>query len=182
MSTTTQAPKPKRRRYQFSLRTLLLVITVATVAFGGWVHFMRQRAQANRKRVAVIEEAVAALQELGGEVTSDYEKLRPRTWLEKQFDDPGDADDPVRILKVTQATHFNTSVSDADLNCLEGLTDLQVLALFGTRVTDAGIEQLKGLTELEILYLEGTRVTDEGVKKLRQTLPNCLISYGDHTL
>jgi len=71
MSTTTQPPKPKRRWYQFSLLTALVVMTLFTVAFGGWVQYMRQRAQENRDRVARVEEAVAEIEELGGVVFSN---------------------------------------------------------------------------------------------------------------
>ena len=63
MSTTTQPPKHKRRWYQFSLRTLLITMTVATVAFGGWVQYRRERARENRERVAEVEEAVAAIEQ-----------------------------------------------------------------------------------------------------------------------
>ena len=95
MSTTTQSPKPKRRWYQFSLRTLLVVITVVIVAFGGWVQYMRQRAQENRERVAAVEKAtektLAEFEALHIRVTSENE-TRPQTWLERQFDDPGGVD------------------------------------------------------------------------------------------
>lgn len=36
---------PERRRYRFSLRTLLLVIAMALVALGGWVQFLRQQSR-----------------------------------------------------------------------------------------------------------------------------------------
>ena len=45
---------------------------------------------------------MATIEKLGGTVTSEYEELRPQTWLEKQFDDPGDADDPVGVARVTE--------------------------------------------------------------------------------
>ena len=48
-----------------------------------------------------------------------------------------------------------------------------MLDLLGTEVTDAGLEHLKGLSELQSLDIHNTKVTDEGVKKLRQALPNC---------
>ena len=64
MSTTDQSPKPTRRWYQFSLLTLLVVMTLFIVAFGGWVRYRRYQARENRAMVAAtrktIETAVAA--------------------------------------------------------------------------------------------------------------------------
>ena len=48
------SPKPKRRWYQFSLKTLMVVVTVATMAFGVWVQYRRQRARENRERLAAV--------------------------------------------------------------------------------------------------------------------------------
>ena len=94
-----------------------------------------------------------------------------------------------------------TSVTDAGLEYLKGLTDLEILDLSGrqitdaglehlkaltslgtlnisnTGVTDAGLEHLKGLTRLESLWLGGSQVTEEGVQKLQQALPNCEIVH-----
>ena len=52
-----------------------------------------------------------------------------------------------------------------------------MLFLHGTKVSDAGLEHLKGLTQLQQLDLNGTKVTDAGVKKLQQALPNCRIEH-----
>ena len=52
----------KRRWYQFSLLTLLLVMTVSTVAFGGWVHYRQYRALQKQK-----EETAVWLQKRFGE-------------------------------------------------------------------------------------------------------------------
>ena len=199
MSTTIQSPKPKRCWYQFSLRTLLVVMTVSIVAFGVWIQFMRLQARENRARVAAVEEAVAAIEKLGGRVTSEKKELRPQSWLESQFDDPGDADDPAGVLTVSEVNLFFASVTDADLEHLKALTNLQTLNLSVTNITDAGLEHLEGLTNLGFLYLSNTNVTDaglehltglkrleilslhitnvtdEGVKKLQQSLPNCEI-------
>jgi hypothetical protein len=52
------------------------------------------------------------------------------------------------------------------------MTRLRLLYLSSTRVTDAGLEHLKGLTEIEWLFLPGTQVTDGGVNELQKALPN----------
>ncbi len=68
---TTSPPTPRRRWLQFSLRTLLLVITAACV----WLAWQAYRAQ----QQAI---AVAALRELRGHVTS---KVRNPDWLWRLF-------------------------------------------------------------------------------------------------
>jgi len=151
---------------------------------------------------------VAAIEELGGEVTSAYKELRPQTWLERLFDDPGGSDDPVGVLKVTRVDLYDTEATDADLKYVErlttlgflklgswaaiysntskitdagmehltGLSNLEELDLLDTKVGDAGLEHLKGLTKLKSLRLNDTNVTIEGVKKLKRALPNCVIT------
>jgi len=61
----------------------------------------------------------------------------------------------------------STQVADADLEHLEGMTDLRVLWLDNTQVSDAGLGHLKGLANLEILNLKSTQVTDAGLAHLR---------------
>ena len=132
---------PKRRWYQFSLKTLLIVTTVATVAFGVWVQYRRQRAQENRERVAAVAEAVDEIEKLGGTVLSECTELRPKTWLEEKFDDPGDADDPVGVWKVSAFFHGITGIqfnNDA-LKHLKGYSSITVLVIWGTNVTNAGM-------------------------------------------
>jgi hypothetical protein len=196
---STQPPKPNRRWCQFSLLTLLVVMTLFTVTVG-WVGSKMLQARQNRERVEAVTAAVVAIEKLGGIVSSEYNELRPQTWLERQFDDPGDADDPVGVLKVTKIRLGYTSglewkmvmgtpgwnrlafitfspenVDDASLEHVQGMVDLESLSLIGTNVTDAGLEHLNGLKRLQYLTLEGTKVTDEGVKKLQKALPNCTI-------
>ena len=171
---------PKRRWYQFSLKTLLAVMTVATVAFGSWVQYGRYRAQENRDRVAAVKESVSAIEELGGKVTSEDKVRRPQTWMENLFDDPGGADDPVRVLEVTEVsffifrfrTHRNRiqiadGVTDNDLEHLRALTKLESIDLGNSNITDAGLEHLKRLTNLETLFLGNTQITDIGLEHLK---------------
>ena len=161
------SPKPKRRWYQFSLRTLIAVTLLSCVVFGGWLQFMRNRAAENRERVAAVEKAVAEFDKLGGRVHSEYEVLRNATWLEKLFDDPGGPDDPVEVLDVRFVDLRGTSVTDAGLEHLKGLTRLETLLLYDTKVTDAGLKHLNGLTNLEHLDLTACNVTDAGLEHVK---------------
>jgi hypothetical protein len=150
-----QPKKTKPHWYQFKLRTLLLAVTLFTVTVGcavGWIRYRQQKAQENRARVAVVDDAVAAIEKSGGEVTSEYQKIRTQTWLEEQFDDPGGTDDPVGVLKVTEAVLF-IALDDTTVEHLTTLKNLKGLTLVGRHVKE-----------------------DENYfKKLRQALPNCVI-------
>ena len=70
-----------------------------------------------------------------------------------------------------------TQVTDAALEHLKGLTNLQELQLHCPQVTYAGLEHLKGLTSLQRLVLDRTQVTRAGVSELKRALPNCEIPY-----
>ena len=50
---------------------------------------------------------------------------------------------------------------------------LHALSLNRTKVTDAGLEHLEHLTQLEDLWLYGTGVTAAGAKRLQSVLHNC---------
>ena len=65
----------------------------------------------------------------------------------------------------------NAEITDAGLEHLKGLK-LQELLLTNTHVTDAGLKHLKGLTKLQRLFLNGTQVTDTGINDLREAFPN----------
>jgi len=170
-------PKPKRRWYQFSLGTLLVVMLLSCFGFA-WIGWRMQQARENRERVAAsekeIEKTVAAIANSGGMAFSGNEERRPQTWLEGQFDDPGDADDPVRDdLKVTtvifQFYAQGGKVTDAELKqLLKGLENLEDLDLYRTNITDAGLEHVKGLKNLRYLNLHWQKkVTDAGLEHLK---------------
>ena len=71
----------------------------------------------------------------------------------------------------------STRGTDAELEDLRGLAELERLVLNRTAVSDVGLEHLKGMVKLEVLWLHDTQVTDEGVKQLQKALPNCKIGY-----
>ena len=60
-----------------------------------------------------------------------------------------------------------TDVTDAGLEHLKGLTNLQSVKLTRTKVTDAGLEHLKGSAKLDCLILAETSVTDAGLGHIK---------------
>jgi hypothetical protein len=197
--------KIKLRWFQYSLRTVLIIVTLCAIPCSWLALKMRQ---AKRQR-----EAVAAIEKLGGGVLLS-EPSGPK-WLRSlvgedfsqsvesvQLDNTQATDSGLEHLKGFSQLKFlslyGTEVTDAGLEHLKGLSQLQELDLRETNVTDSGLAHLKGLSQLKSLYLIGTKVTDAGlehlkdlsqlkslylstkvtpagVRRIKQALPNCTI-------
>ncbi len=149
-----------RWRFQFSLRSLLVLVLVVAIPCS-WL--------AEEMRHGVVE--AMEIKTLGGQVEYDYE-LQDFGNPSARADPPG----PAWLSNLLGVNPFATvvrvrlesaSVTDASLKHLKGLTQLQALSLAGTKVTDTGLEHLRGLTELKALNLVGTQVTDAGLEHLR---------------
>ena len=153
-------PKPRRRWYQYGLRTLLTVVTVAGCGFG-WLGI---KVREVRHRQAV----VAAIKKLGGGVAYDFEWHTPKygtprppgpAWLREFLGQDF-------FASVYHVCLTGTAANDADLERLSCFDELTLLNLGGTKVTDVGLEKLAGLTHLQMLTLDNTRITDAGLKHL----------------
>lgn len=156
-----ETPKHRRRWFQFSLRTLLVFMLLASIPLS-WVAVKLQRARRQRA-------AVEAIEELGGAV--GYDPLAP-DWQSELLgrDFFGHVAVIVfRDFKVTDAGVVveGITVTDAGLEHLKELTQLTHLSLRHAEITDAGLEHLKGLSQLEDLDIQHTRVTDAGLKHLQ---------------
>src|SRR6187397_2447827 len=96
------APSPKRRWFQFSLRTLLIVITAGSLWLG-WKMYTWRRQQAEQRK------AVAAVKELGGTASvsySSYELFFERHNAENDFLLPEKNlhDDDLKIFESAEMT------------------------------------------------------------------------------
>ena len=179
-----------RLRFQFSILALLLLVVVVAVPFS-WLATEMKAARKQRKAVEEIQKVNAILFTYRGQrapsgqwiridcVRYDYEcdpsgRIIPGatspgpSWLRNLLGDD-------LFMSVTRVDLSSSGVSDAGLQELKGLTQLQWLDLGSTKVSDAGLGYLKGLIQLRELDLFGTNVTDAGVKNLQQALPNCHI-------
>ncbi len=182
----TFAAKPHRRPFQYSLRTLLLVMLLASLPLSWLGATLRS---AGRQR-----EAVEAILASGGSVKYADEKFPPErsapAWLDnllgtgffvnlenllgKDFfvnvaEARVESDAGMELLpRLTQLrTLFADNVTDAGLEHLKGLTELKHVCIYHSRVTDAGLEHLKGLTQLRSLILCFVQVTDAGLEHLK---------------
>jgi hypothetical protein len=179
----SDTPKSARRWFQISLRTLLLLVTLVSAAFG-WLGFKFR--QAKRQR-----DAVHAIQKLGGCATlTDAIGTSPGpVWLRRWMDDdffanttmvlwsgPQVTDDTIIHLgtmpKLAMLELDKTRVTDAGLVHLGQLRHLVTLKLSRMPITDAGLVHLRQLTELQELTIDGTQISKQGCQQLKMRLPN----------
>lgn len=148
--------------YQFSLRMLLVVVTLFALLCS---YFAVVRERVRKKR-----EAVEAIGKLGGAVIYDFEQDAKNT----SFDPPIPPAPDILIRKfgidffadAAEVKFGQQKIRDQDLQWLRGMTKLNHLQIASGDITDAGISNIAGLTRIENLYLEGTSITDQGLKYL----------------
>jgi endonuclease YncB( thermonuclease family)/Leucine-rich repeat (LRR) protein len=71
------------------------------------------------------------------------------------------------LTELDQLQLWGTKVTDEGLKHLKGLKKLRRLTLHDTPITDAGLGHLSGLTHLEVVELGGTRITNAGLPHLK---------------
>ena len=158
--------KPKRRWCRFSLRALLILITVLCLWLGPKVHHARQQ-----------RAAVEAIASLGGRVYYDHQVTQPPA---QGFRSPHKVAAPsAGWLRSTLGDDFLSTVVFVELKGIPNLTndDLRVLeklprikTLFlcaGDGVSGEGLVHLRGLSDLEDLSL-GIQVTDDDLAHLTE--------------
>ena len=159
-TTTPTTPKPRRRWLQFSLRTLLVLMLVASLPMS-WLAVELRRGRQQRA-------AVLAVQKMGGDVRYERDasgRLRTSVpWLMGLLGEESHAN--VHVVGL-----FNRPVTDSDLIHLRRLGNLRRLDIARTAVSDVGLAHLQGLTRLQVL-INNTQVTDAGVNELKKALPN----------
>jgi hypothetical protein len=87
------------------------------------------------------------------------------------------ADLPGGVFRLTGAALTNLPVADSDLLHFKGMPWLRDISLAGDKsITDAGLQSLQWVPELQSLDLRGTSVTTAGVAALQKSLPKCAIA------
>jgi hypothetical protein len=183
-----------RRRFQFSIRSMLALVVVVAIPFS-WLSV--EMKWANRQ-----PQMIAEIEQLGGTVENDLLYFSAMTsqhrappeplWIRRLLGDGffrevmvlGINIDEEKFVKISEIAGIEriqqlflgaTKITDAGSVGLRRWAGLRELSLPNATISDTGLENLKNLSELRSLYLKDTNVTDDGVKKLQKALPKCEI-------
>jgi hypothetical protein len=189
-----------RPRFRFSLKSLLLVVIVFSVALAS---FSVTTARARRQAAAV-----SKLRSLGATVFYDFHHYydhggcvgldrKPGNWIWArkmlgndlfsdvymvEFIEYRDINDHIsgRVTTFFGPVETPTTVSqDADkyTPLLESLPNLRHLDLGFSQVSDASIPALEKLHWVEYMRLSHTNISQAGAERLGKSLPNCKIYW-----
>ncbi|MFO0882767.1 MAG: hypothetical protein U0894_01025 [Pirellulales bacterium] len=160
---------PRRRWFQFSLRTLLLAMLVFGCGLG-WLANKRMKSQRAWAAVRAVERQRGILH---------FEK---GSWIEKKLGidlpnatsilvtcshDLFESGDIAEIPTLQDVQVFGTTVTDDDLKLLENLSDLRSFGASSSQITSQGLLHFQGLIKLDHLGIDGSNVTDEGLANLQ---------------
>jgi hypothetical protein len=166
-------PKSKRRRFQYSLRTLLIFVTLCAIPCS-WFGVKLQQARKQRH-------AVEELKKFGCRVAYDLEiveigqeflqkKSKAPQWLQNLLGVDFFSD----VTMVSQGElqiYNNTAITDAGMVQLREFPHLQLVSLLEAPVSDAGLENLQELKELKDIRIWALEykghITDAGLAHLK---------------
>ncbi len=150
-------------RFQFGIRSLLMLCLACSIAVG-WMAAEMRRAE---RQAAVIEWINGS----NGAIAYDWQVDPIGLPLLQRSEPPGSG--WLRNVlgvdffsRVFQVYLIEAKVTDAGLETLKDLGTVQDLILIGPAITDAELVHIKGLTTLRSLNLEETHVTDAGLENL----------------
>lgn len=158
--------EPKKRWRQFSLRGLLILVTLSAVLCA-WFYWRLERGHRE-------DQAAAAILRAGGEIAyadqfyGGVSRLTPlrheTTWIGSGSERVFGTDPFRRIVSVTLPD--DESISLVPKFSLTGLEIIRVEG--GASVTDEGLSNIRRCKQLRVLYLEGGDVTDSGLENIRR--------------
>jgi len=173
----------KRRWFQFSLRTLVVVMLLVSLVLGYW-GYARRRAQRQWEAVRAIREAGGTVdfKHMVGDDPYDYESLNsisptwqkrlgiecPPTVAEVDLPWTNGSDKKIvphlRQLRDVEAIILYGDWGDDEfLKTLSKFPSLNRLSIMSDQITDAGVLSIAGNKKLESLHIYGKQLTDCGM-------------------
>ncbi len=175
--------RPKRRRFRYSLRTFLIVVTAICLWLGWKIRAAREQ-----------QRTIAAIQELEGGIDYDFEwedisadRVPPEpAWLVKLLgvdflhdvvevqSNTGFVGVPKKECSklLAQLGHFPhlhcvivdyCILHDEDLQNLTELTELKALNLTDSGISDVGLQHLRNLNRMSALHVSENHISDKGL-------------------
>ena len=161
-----------RTRFQFSLRTLLVVVTFCAVLCSGQSWWR----QVQRQRESIRQECRGLDCDLNWDtahwwsIYPTWASLTPNNYFHLNRLSDGDEITDEQLNRLRPHLRYvetlfldGTAVTDRDLEHFEDMTELRTLGLGSTRVTDVGLSHLPKLARLEALNLGGAGGSDRTV-------------------
>jgi hypothetical protein len=167
-----------RRRARYSLRTLLLVMTVSCVLLGTWsVYVEPYRAQANAQGALEANQGLNSIRFVPADGPG-WQRWLVETMLGEghfnhvvmvEFPKGLATDDKLqkhvsRLIGLRELTADYGEITDRGLAALAGQRELEKLSLrYAAGITDAGLAHLSRLSKLQSMHLTGSDVSDASV-------------------
>ncbi|MHC4398485.1 MAG: leucine-rich repeat domain-containing protein [Planctomycetota bacterium] len=157
--------KSTRRRFQFRLRTLLILMAV----FAVWLGLTADRARRQKR-------AVEAISEMGGEFCYDYQAQPQADGPGKSYSYRVEPPGPRWLRQLLGDHYFITAVrllvrdqrviDEGRLEYLDDLPDLEQLMFYNVELRDRDLAHLKHLPNLRLLLFgRGTLSGDDGPRQ-----------------
>lgn len=160
-----------RRRCQFRLRTLLILICLTSLPFA-WLAARMDEARAQRRAVEYFQQRDVKIEYDYQWDEEDQRVIDPEPW------GPSWLRDLMGLDFVASATHLyaryrdpveyyrHADLADRDLIYLQDLPQLEELDLSGMPVTDESMKHVGRLTKLRWCNLAVTKISDAGLAEL----------------
>jgi Leucine-rich repeat (LRR) protein len=183
--------KPKRRWHQYSLRTLMICVTLFAVACS-WFEVKMQQAKRQREAVEAFlptrnhKAAFAVIYDYNFDKSGNYiRNAQPPgpVWLRNllgidfmsnvvEIEGSGNITDAqllcLKVFPRLRSLHFLfPHITGDKFAFLQGLNQLETLDLTESKLNDAGMRQIEGLAHLKCLFLIHARITDAGLEYLK---------------
>ncbi len=164
MSDDEPQSKPRPRQgswFSFSLRTLLIVMTICCVVLGLWMKQLIRQRTAVRRFYELTAARHGPFTTMGYRYQGKdgYYKPLAHKWLHPWIREEA-------FGEVTSVQIMLTPATDADLRYLADVPTVERVRLNHTKVTDRGLRHLLACRKLRILLLDGLPITDDGLGQL----------------
>jgi hypothetical protein len=159
--------KPKRRWHQYSLRTLMIFVTLFAFACS-WFAVKMQQAKIQHKEVEELTKlGLLPFYDYNFDSTGKYiNNAHPSTpvWLQNLLG----VDFFNNVSQIQGAE--NTNITDMNLIHIEGLTKLKNIYLSDSKITSVGLSHFKGLLQLETLEIRYVNICDADLIYLKSLI------------